>query len=263
MSDGLATMREQVYRDPRPPEYFDRFHERSRSKQPDWIYDAVRVLMTTYSYLFFRMRPIAAENVPASGPAIIAPNHFSYMDHFFSGAGIRRKIRFMGKSQLFKGAMGYVYSHGGVFPVRRGARDEAPFVTARTILDDGGVVAMYPEGGRSRTGRLAAAAKPGIGRLALETGAPIVPVAIFGSSKVRNWKRLQFPSVTVQYGRPIAFERVEHPTRGQMQAVADQIFAEIRLLYGELERTGRRSVIARIREQRRDERRRRGPAAAA
>jgi 1-acyl-sn-glycerol-3-phosphate acyltransferase len=263
MSDGLATMREQVYTDPRPQEYFDRFHERSRTKQPDWIYDAVRVLMTVYSYGVFRMRAIAAENVPPRGPAIIAPNHFSYMDHFFSGAGIRRKVRFMGKSQLFSGLMGYVYSHGGVFPVRRGARDEAPFQTARTILEGGGVVAMYCEGGRSRTGRLSESAKPGIGRLALESGAPIVPVAIFGSSKVRNWKRLRFPSVTVQYGRPIAFERVEHPTREQMQAAADQIFAEIKGLYGELERTGRRGVVARIREQRRAERRRRGSAAAA
>src|SRR6478735_5245022 len=256
MSNGLATMREQVYTDPRPQEYFDRFHERSRSKQPDWIYDVVRVLMTTYSYVFFRMRAIAAENVPASGAAIIAPNHFSYMDHFFSGAGIRRKVRFMAKSQLFTGMMSFVYSHGGVFPVRRGARDEAAFVTARTILAHGGVVAMYCEGGRSRTGRLAEEAKPGIGRLALESGAPIVPVAIFGSSKVRNWKRLQFPRVTIQYGRPIAFERVEQPTREQMQAAADQIFAEIKALYGELERTGRRSVVAGIRARRRAERRR-------
>jgi 1-acyl-sn-glycerol-3-phosphate acyltransferase len=258
MSDGLATMREQVYSDPRPQEYFDRFHERSRSKQPDWVYDVVRVLMTTYSYVFFRMRPLAGENVPACGAAILAPNHFSYMDHFFSGAGIRRKVRFMAKSQLFSGVMSYVYSHGGVFPVRRGARDEQPFVTARSILDNGGVVAMYCEGGRSRTGRLAEVAKPGIGRLALESGAPIVPVAIFGSSKVRNWKRLQFPAVTIRYGSPIAFERVDDPTREQMQAAADQIFAEIKALYSELEHAGRRGVVAGIREQRR----RRGSAAA-
>jgi len=258
MSDGLATMREQVYSDPRPQEYFDRFHERSRSKQPDWVYDVVRVVMTTYSYVFFRMRALAAENVPPNGPAILAPNHFSYMDHFFSGAGIRRKVRFMAKSQLFSGVMSYVYSHGGVFPVRRGARDEQPFITARSILDNGGVVAMYCEGGRSRTGRLAEVAKHGIGRVALESGAPVVPVAIFGSSKVRNWKKLQFPAVTIQYGRPIAFDRVEDPTREQMQAAADQIFDEIKALYGELERAGRRSVVAGIREQRR----RRGSAAA-
>ncbi|MET0818637.1 MAG: lysophospholipid acyltransferase family protein, partial [Solirubrobacteraceae bacterium] len=224
MSHDLASMREQVYRDPRPKEYFDPFHARARTRRPDWIYEAVRVSTTLYSYGLFRLRAIEAENVPATGPVILAPNHFSYMDHFFTGAGIRRKVRFMGKSQLFSGPAAYVYSHGGVFPVRRGERDDEAFITARTILGRGGTIAMYPEGGRSRTGLLAERAKPGIGRVALETGAPIVPVAIVGSSKVRNWKRLRFPAVTVRYGRPLAFERVEDPTREQMQAVADTIF---------------------------------------
>ena len=68
---------------------------------------------------------------------------------------------------------------------------------------------MYCEGGRSRTGDLAEKPKPGIGRLALESGAPIVPVAIYGSAKVRNWKKLQFPKVTVQYGKPFRFPVVE------------------------------------------------------
>ena len=89
------------------------------------------------------------------------------MDHFFVAASIRRKVRFMAKSQLFKPPMQWVYTHGGVFPVRRGARDEEAFITADTILDRGGCVAMYCEGGRSRTGKLADEAKPGIGRLAL------------------------------------------------------------------------------------------------
>ena len=79
--------------------------------------------------------------------------------------------------------MQWIYSQGGVFPVRRGARDEEAFITAETILDHGGVVAMYPEGGRSRTGQLAERARPGIGRLALDTGAPVVPVAIHGSAQ--------------------------------------------------------------------------------
>ena len=91
---------------------------------------------------------------------------------------------------------------------------------------------MYCEGGRSRTGKLSEKAKPGIGRLALETGAPVVPIAIHGSSKVRNWKRLQFPKVTIQYGEPMRWEPVENPTREQQQAVADQVLTEIRRLYG-------------------------------
>ena len=94
---------------------------------------------------------------------------------------------------------------------------------------------MYCEGGRSRTGKLAEQAKRGIGRLALETGAPVVPIAIHGSSRIRNWKRLQFPKVTIQYGEPIRWEPIEDPTREQQQAVADQVLVEIRRLYGGLE----------------------------
>jgi 1-acyl-sn-glycerol-3-phosphate acyltransferase len=90
---------------------------------------------------------------------------------------------------------------------------------------------MYAEGGRSRSGELSRKPRRGIGRLALLSGAPIVPVAIHGSSHVRNWKRLQFPKVRVVYGEPIAYERVEAPTRGQEQAAADAIFAEVRKLY--------------------------------
>src|ERR1700732_5344359 len=110
----------------------------------------------------------------------------------------------MAKSQLFKpGLMQFIYTHGGVFPVRRGARDEETFITAERILSRGGTVAMYCEGGRSRTGKLSEQAKRGIGRLALESGAAVVPIAVHGSSHIRNWKRLRFPRVTVQYGDPI------------------------------------------------------------
>jgi len=96
-------------------------------------------------------------------------------------------------------------------------------------------------------------AKRGIGRLALESGAPIVPIAIHGSSRIRNWKRLQFPQVTIQYGDPIRWERIENPTREQQQAVADAVLVEIRRLYSGLEEHGRKSVLRRVREQRRAE----------
>ncbi|MGH8299787.1 MAG: lysophospholipid acyltransferase family protein [Steroidobacteraceae bacterium] len=211
MSD-LAPMREQVYSDPRPKEHFDRFHERARTRDPDWAYELTRLLTSLYAYTFLRARSISSEQVPGSGAVILAPNHFSFMDHFLMGCYIRRKVRFMAKSQLFKGPMQFIYTHGGVFPVRRGARDEETFITAETILARGGAVAMYCEGGRSRTGKVAEQAKRGIGRLALETGAPVVPIAIHGSSRIRNWKRLQFPKTTVQYGDALRWERIEHPT---------------------------------------------------
>jgi 1-acyl-sn-glycerol-3-phosphate acyltransferase len=250
----LAPMKAQVYKDPRPKEYFDRFHERARTRDADWVYTAVRMLVSLYAWVLYRVRGIAPDKVVGEGPVILAPNHFSFLDHFFLGVSIRRKVRFMAKSQLFARPMQWIYTHGGVFPVRRGYHDEDAFITATGILERGGCVAMYCEGGRSRTGKMSEKAKRGIGRLALLTGAPIVPVAIHGSSKVRNWKRLQFPKVTVRYGDPIVFGRVEDPTREQQQAVADEILSEIRALYAELDAEGRAGVVKRVRELRRAER---------
>jgi 1-acyl-sn-glycerol-3-phosphate acyltransferase len=181
--------------------------------------------------------------VPASGPAILAPNHFSFMDHFLIGCYIRRKVRFMAKSQLFKRPMQWIYSPGGVFPVRRGARDEETFVTAQTVIGRGGVVAMYCEGGRSRSDKLQERAKPGIGRLALETGVPVVPIAIHGSARVRNWKRLRFPKVSILYGDPLQFPHEAAPSRERQQEVADEIFAEIKRLYARLEEQGRAAIV--------------------
>lgn len=234
VSEKLSTLRPQVYTDPRPKEYFDRFHERARRRGPSFVYEVVRVISSLYAWTLLRARSVGANNVPETGPAILAPNHFSYMDHFLIGMFIRRKVRFMAKSQLFTPVARWVYLQGGVFPVRRGARDEDAFITAEAILDASGVVAMYPEGGRSRTGELQAHAKPGIGRLALQSGAPVVPIAILGSARIRNWKRLRFPSVRVQYGEPLRFQREPGATRERQQEVADAIFAEIRSLYARL-----------------------------
>jgi 1-acyl-sn-glycerol-3-phosphate acyltransferase len=259
--DRLAPIRAQVYKDPRPPEAFARFHERSRTRKPDIVYEIVRIATTLFSWVLFRVRAIDPELVPASGPVILAPNHASFMDHFLLGAAIRRKVQFMAKSQLFKPPMQFIYTHGGVFPVRRGHRDEDTFVTGLKILERGGCVAMYCEGGRSRTGQVGDIARPGIGRLVLESGATIVPVAIHGSVRVRNWRRLEFPSVTVQYGTPFRYERIDEPTRDQQQAVADAILAEIRTLYDALDALGRSGALARARAERRARRAKRTAAA--
>jgi 1-acyl-sn-glycerol-3-phosphate acyltransferase len=145
---------------------------------------------------------------------------------------------------MFKPPFGpLVYSPGGVFPVRRGHHDEEAFITSFEILGRAGAVVMYCEGGRTRGRGLAETAKPGIGRLALQTGVPVVPVAILGSEDVRNWKRLQFPRVTVQYGTPFKFARVAEPTREQQQETADYIFDRIKELHGELSRLGHRAAM--------------------
>jgi 1-acyl-sn-glycerol-3-phosphate acyltransferase len=256
VADELVSMKPQVYRDPRPAEYFTPFHERVRRGKPDPVYEMVRIVLSPLIWTLWRGRSIASDNVPPSGPVILAPNHFSFLDHFFLAAFQRRKVQFMAKSQLFSNSvLEFIFSHGGVFPVRRGHRDEEAFITAETVLGRGGMVAMYCEGGRSRTGKINEQAKPGIGRLALETGAEIVPVAIHGSQRARNWKRLQFPRVTVQYGEPLRWEKIADPTRDQQQAVADAILTAIRELYAGLEEHGRKGIVQRIRAQRRAERR--------
>jgi 1-acyl-sn-glycerol-3-phosphate acyltransferase len=243
-------VKEQVYKDPRPAEHFDRFHERTRSRRPDWAYEFVRFVLTPYLLVFFRARAIDTDKVPADGPAIIAPNHFSFLDHFFIGVYLRRKVHFMAKSQLFDKPMQFIYTHGGVFPVRRGYGDEEAFKTAHAVLARGDIVVMYGEGGRSRTGELGEP-KPGIGRLALESGAPVVPTAIAGSERARDWKRGQFPKVTVQFGDPIQFDQVDHPTRDQSQAAAETVFDRVKGLYGPLRSGGRRSAVRAARAARR------------
>lgn len=226
----MSEMKPQVYRDERPAEYFDQFHESAR-KGAGWTYTFVRILVSLPTLLIYRVRAIGRENVPKKGALVLAPNHLSQMDHFFCGLYLRRKIRFMGKSQLFgPPVLTYVFKHGGVFPIRRGHDDEEAFKTAYTILDQGGMLLVYAEGGRQRSGELGRA-RPGIGRIALESGAPIVPVAIHGSARVRRWKRLSFPRVTVQYGEPLTFPVEESPSREHQLEVAEAVFAKVREMY--------------------------------
>ncbi|MBV9310855.1 MAG: 1-acyl-sn-glycerol-3-phosphate acyltransferase [Solirubrobacterales bacterium] len=244
-------LKPQVYKDPRPKEFFDPFHERVRDHPPEPIYEVVRVFTVLHTLITFRARGLGTENVP-NGPLILAPNHASFMDHFFSGAFIRRRVQFMGKSQLFgRGPLSWTYSHGGVFPVRRGHHDEETFITAAKVLERGGAVVMYCEGGRSRSGQLSEQAKPGIGRLALESGAPVVPLAILGSYQVRNWKRLQFPKITIQYGTPFKFEVERGATREHQQLAADYIFSRIKELHAQLERLGHKGALRADRARRR------------
>jgi 1-acyl-sn-glycerol-3-phosphate acyltransferase len=251
MAGSQSSIKPQVYKDPRPPEYFARFHERVRRGRPDWVYDLCRLVLTPLCLLFYRARAIDTDKVPPRGPAIITPNHFSFFDHFFIAVYLRRKVQFMAKSQLFKAKiLEFIFSHGGVFPVMRGRRDEEAFKTARTVLGRGGLVVMYAEGGRSRSQELGQP-RPGVGKLALQTGVPVVPTAIVGSAKVRNWKRLQFPNVTVHYGDPVRFERVEEPTRAQAQAASEVVFDEVRKLYDALNKDGRHVVVKAARAARR------------
>ena len=247
---AATDLKPQRYKDERPASLFTPIHLWSRTHAAGWIYDLVRLIITPVGLLLYRAAAITPDRVPAGGPVILAPNHFSNMDHFFAGIHTRRRIRFMAKSQLFfrNPILTYIYKNGGVFPVRRGHHDEEAFITAHSILERGGCVLIYAEGGRSRTGGLGEP-KPGVGRLALESGVPVVPVAIHGSQGVRAWKRLSFPKVTVQYGEPMRFPVTPDPTREQQLEAAQRIFEPVRDMYSALDSQGRSAVKGAIRAQ--------------
>ena len=197
-----------------------------------WLYTFVRIVSYPYCRLAFKVHAERLDLVPPDGPVILAANHFSGMDHWFVGILLPRRVRWMAKSQLFRGPfLEWFLPHIGAFPVRRGQRDEESITTALTILKRGGVLVIYPEGGRSRSGTLGTSARPGVGRLALQSGAPVVPVAIIGSERARNWRRLEFPAVTVRYGLPMRFGIDRDATAERRQEAADGVLAAIRDLY--------------------------------
>src|SRR3954452_7470098 len=105
------------------------------------------MVLTPYLLIVHRARALETTHVPEAGQVIIAPNHFSFLDHFFVAVYLRRKVQFMAKSQLFTRPLQFIYTHGGVFPVRRGHHDLEAFKTAHTILGRGDIVVMYAEAG--------------------------------------------------------------------------------------------------------------------
>jgi 1-acyl-sn-glycerol-3-phosphate acyltransferase len=148
------------------------------------LYALVRLLVTPVLRLWFRLRIFGTEHIPATGAAIIAPNHKSLLDPFFVGIATRRHVRYMAKTELFKGPLGWLLPRLGAFPVRRGRADAEAMLSARLILEQGGLVVIFPEGTRIEEPGALGSPHHGAGRLALQTGAPIIPAAIAGTHKL-------------------------------------------------------------------------------
>ena len=148
------------------------------------LYTLVRFLLTPVLRLWFRMRISGSEHVPVHGAAIIAPNHKSFLDAFFVGISTRRHVRYMAKAELFRGPFGWLFLRLGAFPVHRGEADAEALETARLILEQGGVLVVFPEGTRVEDPHALGSPHHGAGRLALMTGAPIVPAAIAGTQRL-------------------------------------------------------------------------------
>jgi 1-acyl-sn-glycerol-3-phosphate acyltransferase len=180
-------------------------HRIAREVGPrSWLVRLVRLILTPFFRVWFALKIIGEEHIPPAGAAIIAPNHKSFFDAFFVAVATKRNIRFMGKSELFKGRQGRLLLALGGFPVRRGESDLEAMATARAVLDSGGLLALFPEGTRVRDPGALGEPKRGAARLALETGAVLVPAAITGTEKLFLFGFFPKPHrVQVAFAEPI------------------------------------------------------------
>jgi 1-acyl-sn-glycerol-3-phosphate acyltransferase len=194
-----------------------------------FLYWPVRAILTPLFLVYLRMQRLGREHLPSEGPLLLASNHRSFLDPFLVGMLARRPVYYMAKRELFeKRWQAWLLSGLGAFPVDRGAGDRDAMVTARAILDRGDAVVLFPEGTRIRRGPLCAP-KRGIGRLALETGAPVVPVAVIGTEEVRRGWRIRPRRVRVRAGAPLRFPRPESATPALAATVTARIWACVNL----------------------------------
>ena len=167
------------------------------------LYVVVRAILVPFMRVWFRLRISGREHVPATGAAIVAPNHKSVWDSFFIAAGTRRHLRFMSKTELIEAPYGRLLVRLGAFPVRRGQSDAEALETARTILRQGELLSLFPEGTRVRDPDELGHPRRGAGRLALEAGAPLVPCAITGTERLFLGPLPKPRRVQVAFAEPI------------------------------------------------------------
>ena len=184
------------------------------------------------------------ENIPPDGPAILASNHLAVIDSFFLPLMIRREVVFMGKSDYFDGkgirgkAVASFMRGVGTIPVDRagGRASEAALRTGLGRLNEGGLFGIYPEGTRSPDGRLYRG-KTGVARLALESGAPVIPVAMVGTNIAQpiGQKIPKMHRIGVVVGQPLDFSRYQgmQDDRFVLRSITDEIMYELMVLSGQ------------------------------
>src|SRR5580692_9258214 len=199
------------------------FRERSLSRGVNPVlYWVVRAILLPFFLVYFRMQRIGREHLPRSGPLLLAANHRSFLDPFVIGTLVRRPVYYMAKRELFeKRWLAWLLNGLGAFPVDRGAGDAHAMDTARAILARGDCVVIFPEGTRVRPGPLGDPRR-GVGRLALETGAPVAPVAAIGTEDVRRGWRIRPRKVRLRVGRPMYFPTLTDTSPSLAAAVTER-----------------------------------------
>src|ERR1700722_2288393 len=199
-------------------------HRRAREQGANpLVYWLARAGFQPFFHIYFRMSRIGREHIPAEGPVIVASNHRSFLDPFVIATMARRPMYYVAKRELFSNRLqSWVLNALGAFPVDRGAGDNEMIDTAKAILARGDIVLIFPEGTRIRPGSLGQP-KRGVGRLALETGVPVVPVAVIGTEAVRRGWRIRPHKVRIRAGRALRFPQVE----GASPALAGAVTARI------------------------------------
>jgi 1-acyl-sn-glycerol-3-phosphate acyltransferase len=193
------------------------------------VYWIARGILQPFCHVWFRMGRVGREHIPRSGPVILASNHRSFLDPFVVGMLVRRPVYFVAKRELFAHpVVAWVLNALGAFPIERGRGDTEAMATAREILERGDCVVIFPEGTRVRPGPLGHPRR-GVGRLALETGAPVVPVAVWGTQDVRRGWRVRPHKVRLRVGRPLRFPRVAEPSPALAKAVTARIWPCVEL----------------------------------
>ena len=193
------------------------------------LYVLVRLILQPAFLLYFRLSRFGREHGRIRGPLIVAANHRSFLDPFVIGASLpwRRPLHYVAKVELFERRwQGWILSRLGAYPVRRGQSDSETLITSHQVLKRGGAVCIFAEGTRIRTGSLARPRR-GFGRLALETGAAVLPVAVHGTDRCRRGWRIYPRKVKVRFGRALTFPRTESPSPTLANSVGARVWPVI------------------------------------
>ena len=219
------------------PDRLARYHAYTRKHSVNWpIYLLARVFLTPFFLVYFRYGRTGREHARLKGGLIVASNHRSFLDPFAIGGCLpwRRPMNYVAKVELFERRwQGWILSRLGAFPIRRGESDEESMETARQIVERGGAVCIFPEGTRTRRGTLKSP-KRGVGRLALQTGAPVIPTAVLGTENVRRGWRIRPRKVKVRLGRAMTFPRAEEPSKALAETVTARIWPNVQLQWEDL-----------------------------